>query len=54
MYSDKGSEYNGVTNHAFTVTCFKNGINQKFIQSVCSQTNGKAERLMCFNGNVAQ
>ena len=30
----------------FDVTCFKNGINQKFTKPAHPQTNGKAERVV--------
>ena len=46
IYSDNGSEYKGAANHPFDVTCFENGINQKFTRPVRPQTNGKAERVI--------
>ena len=46
VYSDNGSEYKGGANHAFGVTCWENGINQKFTRPARPQTNGKAERVI--------
>ena len=46
IYSDNGSEYKGAANHPFGVTCFENGINQKFTRPARPQTNGKAERVI--------
>ena len=46
IYSDNGSEYKGAADHPFGVTCFENGINQKFTRPVRPQTNGKAERVI--------
>ena len=46
IYSDNGTEYKGTLHHPFGVTCFQNGINQKFTKPAHPQTNGKAERVI--------
>ena len=44
IYSDNGTEYKGLANHAFGVACYENGIGQKFTRVAHPQRNGKAER----------
>lgn len=46
VYSDNGTEYKGTVHHPFGLTCFQNGINQKFTKPAHPQTNGKAERMI--------
>ena len=46
VYSDNGTEYKGTLHHPFGLTCFQNGINQKFTKPAHPQTNGKAERVV--------
>ena len=44
--TDNGTKYKGALHHPFGVTCFNNGINQKFTKPARPQTNGKAERMI--------
>lgn len=45
-YSDNGSEYKGVTGHAFADQCRKHRIDQRFTKVKHPWTNGKAERVI--------
>ena len=46
VYSDNDTEYKGTLHHPFSLTCFQNGINQKFTKPAHPQTNGKSERVI--------
>ena len=45
-YSDNGTEFKGIGDHAFVTAFWQQGIGQKFTRVNRSKTNGKAERVI--------
>lgn len=46
IYTDNGTEYKGTKEHAFSIECAANKIEQRFTKVKHPQTNGKAERVI--------